>query len=172
MGKSPITGAGRFVSVLLLASLSFPSCDKGLAPPTAPVPHGRITGLITYRHWPPRDSLIDLRLVAFKQFPPTNVVSSVLNGEAFVYPPLGDTALVPFYVDSLRFDVPLRAGYYPYVVVAQQYDTVVTRDWRVVGQYDLDTNLAVPSGVDVPDGAVVPDINILVDFSDPPPQPF
>jgi hypothetical protein len=131
-----------------------------------------MTGLITYRHWPQRDSLVDLRFVAFTEFPPQNIVSSVLNGVAVVYPPLGDTALIPFYVDSLRFDIPIRAGHYPYVVVAQQYDSIVTKDWRVVGQYDLDSNLTVPSAVDVPDGGVVSDINISVDFSNPPPQPF
>lgn len=132
---------------------------------------GYMSGVIRYQHWPPRDSLHDLRLVAFRVFPPSNIVSEVLLGRAVVYPPLGDTALVPFFVDSLRYQFSLPAGEYKYVVVAQQYGPTVTTDWRAVGQYDLDSNYAVPSPVMVIADSTVVGIDIRVDFSNPPPPP-
>jgi len=160
----------RFISVLSL--LFFSACDEGLKPVPAYVPSGTLSGLITYHNWPPRDSLVNLRIVAFTEFPPTDIVFSVLQGIAAVYPSIGDTALIPFYVDSLRYSFVVRAGHYPYVVVAQQFGPDVMKNWRVVGQYDLDTNLAVPEAIDVPDRGVVKDVNINVDFTNLPPQPF
>ncbi|MEK9135918.1 MAG: hypothetical protein AAB393_02240 [Bacteroidota bacterium] len=160
------------VAVLLAAALG--SCDKGLGPTVAPAPSvasGYMSGLIRYQHWPPRDSLHDLRLVAFRVFPPTNIVNEVLLGRAFVYPPLGDTALVPFFVDSLRFKFSLPTGVYQYVVVAWQYGPGVTTDWRAVGQYDLDTNFVVPSPVTIIANDTTGSININVDFRNPPPPP-
>jgi hypothetical protein len=115
--------------------------------------------------------LYDLRLVAFKIFPPSNIVSEVLLGRAVVYPPLGDTALVPFFVDSLQYRCSLPAGEYKYVVVAQQYGPVLTTDWRPVGQFDLDTNLTVPSPVTIASNDTTRNIDINVDFSNPPPLP-
>lgn len=159
----------RFMVVLFLF---FSACDDGLKPVPAYVPTGTISGLITYHNWPPRDSLVDLRIVAFTQFPPSNVISSVLNGLAVVYPPVGDTALVPFYVDSLRYGFRIRAGHYPYVIVAQQFGPDVMKQWRVVGQYDLDTTLTMPEAIDVQDQGVLQNISINVDFRNLPPQPF
>jgi hypothetical protein len=161
----------RVIPVLLLFPL-LSACDEGLKPTPTYVPRGTVSGLITYHNWPPRDSLVDLRLVAFTQFPPLNIVSSVLNGVAVVYPSINDTALVPFYVDSLRYSFQTVAGHYAYLVVAQQFGADIMKDWRVVGQYDLDTNLAVPTAIDVPENGVVSAININVDFKNPPPQPF
>jgi hypothetical protein len=161
------------LSVLVFA-LSLSGCDKGLspsAPPPPPIPMGYISGIIRYQHWPSRDSLHDLRLVAFRIFPPSNIVNEVLLGRAVVYPPLGDTALVPFFVDSLRYLFILPAAEYKYVVVAQQYGPTITTDWRAVGQYDLDTNLAVPSPVTIAANDTSRNININVDFRNPPPTP-
>jgi len=163
-------------SVLLGTLLLLIGCDKGVGPKSqenggGTTGNGTFTGLITYRNWPTPDSLKDLRLVAFQVFPPRDIVSEVLAGRAVVYPPLGDTALVPFFVDTLSYSVTAPAGTYAYVVVAQRYGPNVLADWRPVGQYDLDTNLAVPSPVVVTASQTTRDINISVDFVNRPPPP-
>lgn len=163
-------------SVILLGVLLFPSCNEGIqAPPETPAGPTPGTpgfaGTITYRNWPPADSLIDLRIVAFKNFPPGSIVTEVLSGSAIIYPPLGGPNL-PFNVDTTHYFVPTPGGEYKYVVVAQQYGRVVTTDWRAVGQYDLDTNLAVPSPIQVPADDTLMHVDITVDFNHRPPQPF
>jgi len=149
-------------------------CDKGIQPTQTGVGGGAgiMTGLITYRNWPTIDSLHDLRIVAFRVFPPTNIVNEVLQGRAIVYPSLGDTSLVPFFVDSLRYSFALTSGTFQYVVIAQQYGPSLTTDWRPVGQFDLDSNFTVPSAVEIVAGATTTGIDIFVDFANPPPAPF
>lgn len=160
------------VAALCIAT-ALTACNKGIeSEPQVATGPGAMTGLVTYRNWPSPDSLRDLRIVAFKNFPPGDIVSEVLQSRAVVYPPLGDTALVPFLVDSLRYKFILEAGTYEYVVVAQQFGPNVLADWRPVGQYDLDTDLSVPSPVIVPAADTVRNINIIVDFVNRPPTPF
>ena len=167
----------RFCSAIfwiLTVVLLLSGCDKGLGPsasPAPPIPTGYMSGLIRYQHWPAIDSLHDLRLVAFRVFPPGNIVSEVLQGRASVYPPLGDTALVPFYVDTLHYHFSLPAARYEYVVVAQQFGSNAFTDWRAVGQFDLDSNFTVPSPVTIVADSTIEGININVDFSNPPPPP-
>lgn len=161
----------RTVFVLILSMLIL-SCDGGLEPPSSPQMLGTMSGLITYHNWPPLDSLKDLRLVAFRNFPPRDIATEVLQGRAMVYPPLGDSALVPFFVDSLRFLFTLPTGTYKYIAVAQQFGPGVTTDWRAVGQFDLDSNLVIPSPVEIMVNDTTEGININVDFRNPPPPPF
>jgi hypothetical protein len=156
------------VFLVLTVGSILSGCNEGLAPR---IETSGISGVIRYKNWPPRDSLRDLRLVAFKVFPPTNIVGDVLQGRAIVYPPIGDSALVPFYVDSIQYTAPLPPGRYEYVVVAQQFGPNIFTDWRPVGQYDLDSNYAVPSPVIVFEGTTTRFIDINVDFRNPPPFP-
>lgn len=158
--------AAVFLILVILCLMS--GCNEGLAPR---IETSGITGVIRYKNWPPRDSLIDLRLVAFKKFPPTDIIGEIIRGNAVVYPPIGDTALVPFYVDSTRYTVPLAPGRYEYVVIAQQYGRNIFFDWRPVGQYDLDTNYALPSPVVVLEGSLTRFVDINVDFRNPSPFP-
>ena len=163
---------GRLPAIILLPLIALTGCDHGLGPVGQTIPEGHMSGVIRYSNWPPLDSLLDMRLVAFRVFPPANIVDEVLLGRAFVYPPLGDTALTPFFVDSLRYSVTLPSGQYKYVVVAQRFGPDLYADWRPVGQYDLDTNLAVPSPVTIAPNDTSGDIDIHVDFRNPPPPPF
>jgi hypothetical protein len=148
------------------------SCDGGLAPPERAGGPPYITGLITYRNWPPADSIVDLRLVLFKNFPPGDIVQEVLSGRAVVYPAIGDTSLVPLFVDSLRYSFTAAAGVYAYVVVAQQFGPNVQEDWRAVGQYDPDADPSIPTPVTLAEGDTTRAIDIAVDFLNPPPTPF
>jgi|WetSurMetagenome_2_1015567.scaffolds.fasta_scaffold84294_2 hypothetical protein len=150
------------------------SCDKGVGPTqqaATPAQSGYMAGTIRFQNWPPADSLVDLRLVAFQNFPPTNIVNEVLAGAAEVYPVLGDTNHLPYYVSSTGYVAKFTARQYKYIVVAQRYGPGLTSDWRAVGQYDLDSNYAVPSAATVVANDTTRNININVDFRNPPPPP-
>jgi hypothetical protein len=150
------------------------SCDKGIAPSPSqapPVVTGWMEGMIHCQHWPPADSLLDLRLVAFKVFPPGDIIAEVQTGRAVVYPPIGGSAL-PFYVDSIAYLFSLPVGTFQYVVVAQQYGPSILADWRAVGQFDLDSNYATVSPVTIVERDTARGIDINVDFSNPPPPPI
>jgi hypothetical protein len=158
----------------LLCTITVLSCDGGLAPPSeATVPtSGSFSGTITFTHWEVVDTLIDLRLVAFTVFPPTDIIGDILAGRAVVYPPLGSSEiLADMGADSIHYTFAVQAGTYPYVAVAHQFGPDVFNDWRPVGQYDLDTNLTVPEEVVVNAGQDTPGIDIVVDFTNPPPFP-
>ncbi len=161
---------GRTFLTLLALAATVQGCDEGLGP--RPVPVGAFSGVITYAHWPPADSLKDLRLVAFKSYPPKNILNDALSGNAVVYPAIGDTSLVPFFVDSLRYTVVLAAGTYQYVAVAPQYGPILTTDWRAVGQYVTDPSQTTPSPIEITANDTLRNINIHVDFANLPPQPF
>ena len=146
-------------------------CDHGLEPPTGPASNiTGISGLISYSNWPPADSLFELRLVVFKNYPPTNIVAELLNQQAVVYPALADSSL-PYFTDTTSFILELTAGTYEYIVVAQQYGPDLYADWRVVGQYDKDLD-PLPSSVTVKNGKLLENINVNVDFDNPPNQVF
>ncbi|MBI5474127.1 MAG: hypothetical protein HY961_17465 [Ignavibacteriae bacterium] len=159
--------SGKYVLAFLLV-LTVSSCDEGIKPP----PFTGFSGVIRYRNWPPADSLRDLRIVAFRNFPPRSIFEEVLNGRAVVYPGLLDTFALPLYVDSMKYHIEAPLGRFEYIAVAQQYGPNIFTDWRPVGQYDLDTNLAVPSPIEIKQDVETQDIDINVDFQNPPPRPF
>jgi hypothetical protein len=161
----------RATLIVLLLIVFLVGCDEGLKP-VAGSPTGRFTGLIRFINWQAADSVYDMRLVAFRHFPPPDIVGEVFAGRAIVYPPIGAGALVNIGADSLRYQVTAPTGEYQYVVVAQQFGPNQMADWRPVGQYDLDTNFAVPSPIVVPANGIITGIDILVDFAHPPPPPF
>jgi hypothetical protein len=150
------------------------ACDHGLVPPPEEpeLMKPGFGGAIWYSgKWPPSDSLKDLRIVAFRDFPPKDIVSEVLSGNAEVYPPLGSSSL-PFGVDSTNYSFFVPAGTYEYIAVAQQYGPNVFADWKAVGVYTMDPYSATPATVVVPSGPFVWGIDLIVDFDHPPPQPF
>jgi hypothetical protein len=162
---------GSFL-ILFSLLLFLPCCDHGLAPPeSSPVEITGIRGSISYSHWPPADSLIDLRLVIFKTYPPDNILNEVISGNAVVYPGLSESHL-PFNVTNTEYTVPLPAGVYDYVVVAHQYGRNITKDWQVVGQYDTTPADSLPTAISVEEGKLLKNINIDVDFHNLPAQPF
>ena len=156
------------IIIILIAIMN--SCDHGLAPPEK---RTGISGVIRYNNWPPADSLIDLRLVIFDNYPPGDIFFEITSGRAVVYPPLGPRSL-PFYVDSTEFFVNIAPGHYEYVVVAQQYGENLTSDWRAVGQYDTTGSGrdSIPTPIDVLDNSILENIQINADFKNKPPQPF
>ena len=116
--------------------------------------------------WPPEDSVFAIRAAAFKSPPSQDLVSEVLNGNAyFNFESLGyglDSAAFQFEIDDLP--VTLK-----YIVIAWQYEDTLSYQ-RVVGVYTL-TDKNNPSEITLEEGDST-FIDIEVDWNELPPQPF
>jgi len=134
----------------------------GISPETgglSPLPYG-ISGMIYFRNWPPTDSIRDLRLVAFKNYPSQSIVTEVLQGSARY-----TETLQPYKADSIAYTLllsPLPPGKIAFIAVGQQFGPNVQADWRLVGEY-VDT--ASQGAVFVPADSIISGINIRVDFN-------
>lgn len=155
-----------YFAVLALVATA---CDGGLKPPDEePVGKTYLSGKIYYKNgaesWPPKDSVVAVRVVAFKKFPTENIIDE-LDQAYFEF----DSE--PLFVDSSEFsiEIPDAPVELEYVAVAQQYGALV--DQRVIGVYSeigdgkTHSKIAIQAGVDNK-------INIYVDFDDLPPSPF
>lgn len=157
------------------------SCNKGLEPPPAPAEWNIIRGIVRFaqgkNNWPPADSVKSIRIVAFQNYPPQNILTEVLNGTAYFTPGINDD-LIPTPADSIIFSISLPTTNPPkeirYIAVAQQLSDAVTTPnaWRVVGIYTTSGNLSQPSGFGIQEGVATPFVEITVDFQKLPPQPF
>ena len=161
--------------VLLVLTLIWFGCDKGLEPLNEP---SGFSGVIRFKNWLPPDSVLELRLVAFERYPSdtSNIIRALLSGEAVVYPPVGAKGF-EMYVDSIPYvfsneGAVIKVTKYEYVVVAHRYGTNFLADWRPAGVYTTTPNSFEPAPVLVLLHRIVPDINIDVDFHNPPPKPW
>ena len=167
----------RFLALILLCFF-LAACDGGLAP-SPPVEPG-ISGTIHFSPglWPATDSLVSIMIFASKIYPldSASVFAGLFSNppSIFLYPEIGKS--LPFFVDSLSYLFPLRAGTYKYIGVVQQISSDLltggVRVFRVVGFYEDATNRTQPGNVIVNDNSQTKGINIQVDFRNPPPQPF
>jgi len=160
--------------VLLLLSCAL-SCDGGLAPPSLIEPGFGGTISFTSGTWPPPDSLVNLWLVASQDYPLDSV--TVFTGifsnppRIYVYPSL-DTNL-PFNIDTVSYSFLLPPANYKYIAVIQRFKNEINaRALRVVGLYGTATIPPEPISVSVRDFEFMKNINIVVNFHNPPPQPF
>lgn len=152
--------------ILLLLSIYIVSCDGGLNPEVER--NAYLTGTVIFlsprEKFPPKDSLKDLRVVAFKEYPPNNILEDVLTGNAY----FTDQSLsyerdtVPFEIKITDPPVELK-----YIVAAQNYGTLL--QWRVIGVYRINqdsiTKIVVQKGKKY-------EIEIQVDWEKIPYQPF
>ena len=164
----------KIIIVIGILILFINSCDHGLSPPEPEKKITGISGTIYYQNWPPIDSLYDLRLVIFKNFPPPqDLFTEIFSGNATVYPEINKSHL-PYHVDSTSFTVELSPLTYEYIAIAQQHDSIFTvqESWRVVGQYDTILTDTIPTAVTVIQDSLLRSIDINVDFDNIPPQPF
>ncbi len=157
------------ILIFVLTLFIISSCDEGLAPPP-PVKKASISGTITYisgkDKWPPKDSVLDIRVVAFKNEPPKDILGEVTSGNAFF------TGSLPSFTDTSSYflefiEPPLTIKY---LVAAQQYGSIF--DWRVIGVWTLNGDNTKPSSINIEPGKNYKNINIKVDFEHLPPQPF
>lgn len=162
---------------MILICLSFmfllASCDMGLAP-KEPAKKSFISGLITYKggvsNWPPADSVLEIRLVAFKNYPlsdSSSILKELTEGNAYF---TLDT--LPRFVDSSTYYLEINdpPALLKYIAVAQRYGNLF--QWRVIGVYYGTGDSIKPASVMVTPGDNVRNININVDFQNLPPQPF
>ena len=161
------------VTALILALLS--SCDDGLGPISNP---SGISGVLRFKNWPRADSVQELRLVAFKQYPhdSTLLLLEYALGRAAVYPPIGSTAF-PKFLDSIPYSfttehTTLQVDKYDYIVVAWRYGRNPLVDWRPAGVYTIEPSTFNPAPVRILLHRIIPEINIECDFSNPPPRPW
>jgi hypothetical protein len=149
------------LTLLILCTIS--ACDHGLAPPSVIKPG--FGGRIAYRgSWPPADSIKILAVVAFRHYPPSDIVGEVLRGEAVF-----DTALARN-VDVQDYQIFTDPATFEYVIVAQQYGPNILLDWRIIGVYTDNPETFQPKSVQVQKETFVTNVNITVDFNHPPPQ--
>lgn len=161
----------RLVVVLLCGLVPLlSSCDGGLEPAEKPL----IAGLVTFKggtaSWPPADSVKEVRIVAFRVYPPQDIVSEVLNERAYFtqqgLPLFGDTTS---YVIELPTPPP---GHIAAVVAALRYGDNIMADWRVIGLYTATGDNNTPTPLNPAGQSSNRNINITVDFDNLPPQPF
>lgn len=162
----PVRRRPFIVLISLSAVCLLAGCDKGLAPDTVkPILYG-FSGTIYFKHWPPRDSVIDLRLGALSTYPVQSIVDEVTKGRASITP-----TLQPYGADSISYTLyltPLLPGTVPFIGVAQQFGSNLYTDWRIVGIYHAGGDTTQPGSVLVPSDSIVAGINVYVDFATPP----
>jgi len=148
---------------ILIISILIYSCDGGLEP----LPKSMIIGTVYYHNdWLPDSSIKDLRVVAFKNYPPNDILTEVLSGEAVF-----SESLLPFFTDSSTFsiDVPDAPINYNYIAIARQYGSLF--DWDAIGVFTDDYINFTPKSLYI-DKHSFKRISIVVDFKNYPPQPF
>ena len=149
------------------------ACDHGLAPDDADeTTRTGVSGIITYTGTWPADSLIlDLKLVVFQNIPAdsTQVISDVVLGRAYIYPENVAESL-PYDVSETAYEMALEPGSYEYIVIAQQYGSIL--QWRLVGQYDTSPGDSLPTGITVVRDSMLTGIDVNVDWDNPPVLPF
>ncbi len=158
---------------ILLFTIIFLGCDKGISPSDIPQIKPGFGGTVTYiSSPPPRDSLVQLRIVAVPYYPIDTVVDTLIKKIVLGVIPFSD-ALQLSNVDSgktQRYEFFLPPGEYKYVAVVQQYGILILKDWRVVSIYGF--SQSTPRSVTVTEGKFQTGIDFIVDFKNLPPQPF
>jgi hypothetical protein len=151
-------------TLLVIFLLFLVDCDRGLAPSEPETKITSVSGTVYFKNWPPPDSIFDLRLLLFLNYPLTDIQSEILSGKVVIYPTLADTTRLPFYVDSLNYRIVLNPGTYKYFTVAQQYGPNYLQDWQVVGTYDTLATDTLPTSVVLTEGVQLENINIHANF--------
>jgi hypothetical protein len=168
------------------------ACDGGLKPPP-PAPQvtpTTISGTITYRGgrsaWPTADSVVNVRVAAFKALPTASsgIIQAVSSGDAYFTPTALtlDSTLSKF-ADSTRYQITITEPVPPevrYIAVAMLVDSSARsniaavfnpRAWRILGVYTTSGDNRQPTPL-----ALTPQrdhrANVTVDFRNLPPQPF
>ncbi len=164
----------KYFLVILPLIFSF-GCDHGIVPATLEEEQQKagFSGDISFvGTWP--DSVKWTLLVVFKNPLTSSASFNVLNVGYISYP-------LPYGIKDMNFStvedtgyVPIAAGTYSYVAVAQSYKAALTlnrADWHIVGIYYSNNDASKPGQLIIPNNTVVNNINIKCDFNNPPPQP-
>ena len=170
----------RIVATVVAVCITLLSgCHEGLAPLNE---ISGFKGVIYYKNWPPPDSTLELRLVAFNDSPADRsvILEALLSGRAVVYPQVTEGVeragiTLGKFRDTVHYDfltkgTTLQIGTYNYVVLAWRYGPNFLADWRPAGVYSTNPNSFQPSPVKVYLYKTTPNIDIYVDFKNLPPK--
>lgn len=155
---------------LILLFVVIVSCDEGLKPPDK---SGKSYIAFNFFYvggvekWPDSTEMKAMRFVAFKSYPPKDILQDVIDGEAYF------TFLsLPLYVESSSklIEIPDTPQKLEYLVAAWQYMDSLSAQ-KVAGVYTESGDNTKPSSIflDKGDTAI---IDIFIDFENLPPQPF
>jgi hypothetical protein len=174
-------GRTVFIVLALLSGL-LPGCDQGLGPISEET---GFSGVITFRNWPPPESILELRLVALEEFPAdsSGLVDALFQMRAAIYPHvttgvavalqiLGNKSADTVHYTFLKEGTILKEATYNYVVVAWRYGPNYFADWRPAGVYTLTPGTFEPAAVIVRNNRMRKDVDITVDFNNLPPKPW
>ncbi len=154
-----------FFTIILLAS-----CDGGLAP-TPASEKSYIKGSIKFvkgiENWPSSDSVFAIRAAAFKTMPDSNIILSILSGQAYF---TGESLPMFTYSTNFSFEISEAPINIVYIVVVWQFTSDILSQ-RVIGVYTTNGDKTKNSELYIEKGKSY-DISIDVDFDDLPPMPF
>ena len=169
------------IAAAVVCACAFTQCTGGIDPADY-AGSAIIKGKVRYvrgsgsQNFPSKDSLFDLRVVAFKMIPrDTNLVQTLANGEAFFSASLVDSSFsaeIPFSFEVPQSQIADSSVMLQYIAVGQQYGANVFSDWRVVGLYSTGDSLFTPKSLRATPGLYIDTMTINVDFRKIPPQPF
>ncbi len=111
--------------------------------------------------WPAADSVLDIRIAAFKEYPPTSVIG--YTDQRLIYKVQSQSY-------SLEIaEVPINIKY---IAVEQQFGGDISKDWRIIGVFTRSGDVTMPSELTINEGQLFNNIDIIVNFSNLPPNPF
>jgi hypothetical protein len=158
----------RLLKFFIKSILFLSGCDKGISPEEV----AGFSGVINFiGDWP--DSIARTHIVVFEN--PLNSIND-FNPFNLRYVSLE----IPYGTRTYKYNsadsayVPINAGAYSYVAVAQSKKLQLSldrKDWFVAGVYYNGIDTTKPGKLVIPENTMVTNINITVDFNNPPSQP-
>lgn len=160
--------------ILIILLVLFYGCDQGLSPSSAEDTQGTgFSGTITFEgNWP--QGITRTHLIVFKD-PINSAADFNISNLSYI------SYEIPYGTKTFNYNtvtdssyIPIGAGEYSYIIVAQEKTPVVTfnrADWTVVGVYYAGGDTTQPGKIIIPSGTLIPNINIKCNFNLPPPQP-
>ncbi len=157
----------NYIYILILLIPILQSCG-GLEPIPAEqktLIKGTINFVNDKDNWPPQDSILSLKVIAFKNYPPTDLLGDILNGLAYY---TNDS--LPIFQKSVDYQIEITdpPQTIKYVVVAYQYGTIF--EWKAAGVYCFEGDPRKPITIVTEKGKQYT-ASINVDFKHLPPQP-
>lgn len=157
------------INIIFICVLGYLMFSCGGLEPTPPEEKTLIKGKIKFvdnrDNWPPIDSIKSLKVVAFKNYPPQDLIGDIMNGLAYFT--LDSLPLFQKEID-FQFEITDAPQNLEYIVVAYRYGDIF--QWKAAGVYSLENDPKKPTTIFAEKGKQY-NIVINVDFKNLPPQP-
>ena len=161
--------------ILFILIIFYTGCNQGISPLSVAEENQKagFSGKISFTGvWP--DSVQWTLLVVFKN-PLISAASFNIFNVGYISHPIPlRTELYNYSSEQDTGYLPIAAGTYSYVAVAQSNNPVLSlnrSDWKVVGVYYINGNTNQPGNLIIPPNSVTANIDINCNFNNPPPQP-